>query len=67
MGKLLVGVFVGVFVGALAYEVMRKTEFTRKAVRKVSEGVQAARQAFDEGYHRSVGEPSESSPGMAGA
>lgn len=65
MGKLLVGVFVGVFVGALAYEVMRKSEFARKAVHKVSEGVQAARQAFDEGYQRSAGEPSEPSPGMA--
>ena len=65
MGKLLVGGFVGVFVGALAYEVMRKTQFARKAMNKVSEGVHAARQAFDEGYQRSAGEPSEPSPGMA--
>ena len=60
MMKMLAGVFVGVFVGALAYEVIRKTEFTRKAAHKVSEGVQAAKKAFGEGYHRSVGEPEES-------
>jgi len=50
MAKLLVGLFVGVFVGALTYEVIRKGEFTRRAARRVSEGVQAAKHAFDEGY-----------------
>lgn len=58
--KMLAGVFVGVFVGALAYEVVRKTEFPRRAARKVSESVQAAKKAFSEGY-RSVDE-AESSP-----
>lgn len=64
MVKMLAGVFVGVFVGALAYEVVRKTEFTRKAARKVSEGLDMARKAFDEGYHRTVGEPAEESPAL---
>jgi hypothetical protein len=57
MMKMLAGVFVGVFVGALAYEVFRKTEFTRKAACKLSEGVQSARRAFDEGYRSSTLEP----------
>ena len=60
MFKLLAGVFVGVFVGALAFEVVRKTEFTRRAARKVSESVQAAKKAFGEGYHRSTEEPEPS-------
>ena len=57
--KLLAAVFVGVFCGALAHEVFRKTDFTRKAARKLSEGVQAAKKAFDEGYRRSAVEPSK--------
>ena len=65
MMKILAGVFVGVFVGALAYEVFRKSEFTRKAARKVSEGVQAARKAFDEGYHQAGEERSEESPDLS--
>jgi hypothetical protein len=56
--KLLVGLFVGVFVGALAYEVIKKGEFARRAARRVSEGVQATRNAFGEGY-RSIQQPSE--------
>jgi len=56
--KALAGVFVGVFFAALAYEIFRKTEFTRKAARKLSEGVQAAKKAFDEGYRRAAVEPS---------
>ncbi len=62
MTKMLAGVFVGVFVGALAYEVIRKTEFTRIAARKVSDGVHAARKAFEEGYRRSVEPQAEASP-----
>ena len=58
--KALAGVFVGVFFGALAYEVFRRTEFTRKAARKLSEGVQAAKNAFDEGYRRHAVEHSTS-------
>ena len=58
MTKVLVGLFVGVFVGALAYEVIKKGEFTRRAARSVAEGVQAAKNAFDEGY-RTIQRPSE--------
>lgn len=58
MTKTVVGLFVGVFVGALVYEVIKKGEFARRAARRVSDGVQAARHAFDEGY-RSVQQPSE--------
>jgi len=65
MIKLLAGVFVGVFVGALAFEVFRKTEFTRKAARKVSEGVRAARKAFDEGYHQAGERQPEESLGLS--
>ena len=61
MMKILAGVFVGVFVGALAYEVLKKSPFTRKAARKVSEGVHAARKAFDEGYHQAGEEQPEES------
>jgi hypothetical protein len=42
----------------LAYEVIKKGEFTRRAARSVAEGVQAAKHAFDEGY-RSIQRPSE--------
>ena len=61
MMKVLAGLFVGVFVGALAFEVLKKTEFTRTAARKVSEGVQAARKAFDDGYHRASEQQPEGS------
>jgi len=64
MTKLLAGLFVGVFVGALAYEVFKKGEFTRNAARKVSQGVQAARRAFGEGY-RSI-QPAAEEPRPAG-
>ncbi len=59
MMKVLAGLFVGVFVGALTYEIVRKGEFTRRVARKVSDGAQAARKAFNEGYHsvESASEP----------
>jgi uncharacterized membrane-anchored protein YhcB (DUF1043 family) len=50
MGKVLTGLFVGVFVGAVAYEVLKKTEITQKTARKVSEGLKSAKKAFGEGY-----------------
>jgi hypothetical protein len=50
MGKVLAGVFVGVFVGALTYELLRKTGIGKTTARKVSEGFQAAKKAFEEGY-----------------
>lgn len=56
--KVLAGVFVGVFFGALAYEVFRRTEFTRKAARKLLDGVEAAKGAFDKGYRRHAVGPS---------
>ena len=65
MIKILAGVFVGVFVGALAYEVFRKSELTRKAAYKVSEGLQAARKAFDEGFHRASEQQPKESPGLS--
>ena len=64
MFKMMAGLLVGVFAGALVYEVVRKTEFVRKATRKVSEGVQASKMAFDEGFHRSRAE-GESSPKLS--
>ena len=63
MVKLLAGVFVGVFVGALVYEVIRKTEFPRAAARKVSDGLQTARKAFEEGYRTRARQP-EGSVGL---
>ena len=57
MCKGLCGLFVGVFVGALAYELLRKSEIARATVRKVSEGLESTKKAFSEGYHSAV-EPS---------
>jgi len=53
---------VGVFVGALAYEIFKKGEFTRRAARKIMEGAQAARKAFGEGYQSIQSAPAESVP-----
>ncbi len=50
MGKVLTGLFVGVFVGAVAYEVLKKTDIAQRTVRKVSEGFKSAKTAFGEGY-----------------
>ncbi len=50
MGKVLTGLFVGVFVGALAYELLKKTEIAQKTARKVAEGFASAKKAFAEGY-----------------
>jgi len=36
MGKILTGLLVGVFVGAVAYEVLKKTEIVQKTARKVA-------------------------------
>jgi len=58
MGKLLTGLFVGVFVGAVAYELLKKTELARASVRKCSEGFRSAKKAFGEGY-RSTARPSQ--------
>lgn len=44
------GLLIGVFVGAMAYEVLRKTEIAQKTARKVSGGVRSAKRAFSEGY-----------------
>jgi uncharacterized membrane-anchored protein YhcB (DUF1043 family) len=60
MGKMLAGLFVGVFVGALAYELVKKTEIARTTARKVSEGLHSAKDAFSEGY-QSVEQPSPQS------
>ncbi len=57
MGKGLCGLFIGVFVGALAYELLKKTEFGRATTRKVSKSLKSAKQAFKEGY-QAVGKPS---------
>ena len=50
MGKVMTGTFIGVFVGALTYELIRRTEIGQKAARKFSEGLQAVKKAFKEGY-----------------
>ena len=47
---LLVGVFTGVFVGALAVKLARKTDWGQRASEKISEGLEAAKDAFVEGY-----------------
>jgi hypothetical protein len=57
MGKMLTGLFVGVFVGALAYELLKKSEVAKTTARRVSEGVRSARRAFSEGY-QSTARPS---------
>ena len=54
MGKILTGLFVGVFVGAVAYEVLKRTEIAQKTARKVSEGCRSAKRAFNEGYRSTV-------------
>jgi hypothetical protein len=48
--------FVGVFVGALAYELLARTDIAKKTGRKLSEGLQSAKRAFSEGY-RSAAQP----------
>ena len=58
MGKLLTGLFVGVFVGAVAYELLKKSEFARGTARKCSEGFRSAKKTFGEGY-RSTARPSQ--------
>ncbi len=58
MAKGLCGVFIGVFVGALAYELLRKTNVAQTAIRKTSEGIRAAKRAFSEGY-QSAARPSQ--------
>jgi hypothetical protein len=50
VGKGLCGLFVGVFVGALAYELLKKTELGKKTARGLSKGVKSAKDAFVDGY-----------------
>ena len=50
MGKGLCGLFIGVFVGALAFELLKKTEIAQKTGRKLSRSVTAAKNAFVDGY-----------------
>ena len=57
MSKVLTGLFVGVFVGALAYELLKKTEVAKTTARKVSNGFKSAKKAFSDGY-RSTAQPS---------
>ncbi len=54
MYKGLCTLFVGVFVGALAYELLKRTEIAQKTARKVSDGYQSAKNAFGEGYRSAV-------------
>ncbi len=56
MCKGLCSLFVGVFVGALAYELLARTDIAKKTGRKLSEGFQSATRAFSEGY-RSAAPP----------
>ena len=58
MGKVLTGLIVGVFVGAVAYELLKKTEIAQGTARKISEGFQSAKKAFSEGYQSAV-QPSQ--------
>ena len=50
MCKGLCSLFVGVFVGAVAFELVRRTEIGKQAGRKVADGFQSAKKAFHEGY-----------------
>ena len=50
MYKGLCGLFVGVFVGALAYELLKKSDIGRVTVQRVSQGLEAAKATFNEGY-----------------
>ena len=50
MYKGLCGLFVGVFVGALAYELLKKSDVARVTMGKVTQGLQSAKSAFGEGY-----------------
>ena len=54
MGKALCGLFAGVFVGALAYELVRKSDIGRTAVGKITKGMKRTKRAFDEGYQSTV-------------
>ncbi len=60
MGKVLTGLFVGVFVGAMAYELLRKTDIARSTAHRVSDAINSAKNTFVEGY-RSAVQPSSSS------
>ncbi len=54
MCKGLCTLFVGVFVGAVAVELVRKTEVAKTVGRKVADGFSSAKKAFQEGYQASV-------------
>ncbi len=54
MCKGLCSLFVGVFVGAVAVELVRRTEVGKTAGRKIADGFRSAKKAFQEGYETSV-------------
>lgn len=64
MCKGMCGLFVGVFVGALAYEILRKTDITKKAIQKVSDSIKSTKQAFSEGYESAVQPAVEEAPAV---
>ena len=57
LGAAVAGVFIGVFAGALAYELVRKTESGRRVSKKVVAGLRAAKDAFMEGYQQQADTP----------
>ncbi len=50
MCKGLCSLLVGVFVGAVAFELVRRTEAGKNAGRKIADGFCSAKKAFQDGY-----------------
>ncbi len=50
MCKGLCSLLVGVFVGAVAFELVRRTEVGKSTGRKIADGYRSAKKAFQDGY-----------------
>ncbi len=58
IGVLIAGVFVGVFIGALAHQLVKKTECGRRTGKQITAALQSVKTAFMEGYLAKVAVPS---------